>query len=310
MAKLKSFICILLILFCFDSASLRVSADIGPKPSVHITFDTDITEPCFGTLLSLYPSTGPNSVYREGEDEPLHNGREEGAYLCYGEDVWRAFVDYEDPDGFYFLQGAVWDVEKSGEIHWGYYPPQTFKILLYYPNTGTFVCSETLQRYAFDTYYAVRMSGTEIDGAEYDEAASSDRRIHAYRSYEVRTELLAFACRALLTVAIEVAIALLFGFRSRTALLLLTAVNLVTQVLLNAALFSIRFFEGDLMFLLATVLLEMAVIVIESVAYFCWRKKIDSRARGGLCILYAVAANAASWLIGSAVIGHLIPSIF
>lgn len=76
-------------------------ADMGPKPYVSVTFKNLPDEPCYGTLLSKREGFGPLHVW---------DGDEESKYL-YGnytdeadKAAWQAFVDYADPDGYYFLQ--------------------------------------------------------------------------------------------------------------------------------------------------------------------------------------------------------------
>ncbi len=143
-------------------------------------------------------------------------------------------VDYKDPDGYYFLQ-RDWTVSETGEIAWTYYPPEDFKILLYYPEAGTFVSSGSYERYAFDTYYTVDMEGVRIGSVEYNEGLSTNERINAYRSYNYRKELLSLAVRILLTIAIEMVVGLLFGFRQKKQLQILALVNIDAASLKSAS---------------------------------------------------------------------------
>ena len=88
-----------------------------------------------GMGLSLIHISSEHARYEEGEEE-----------------IWQAFVDYQDPDGFYFLQ-EIWDCSEAGLLDWTYYPPGTFKILLYFPDSGQFWTSPVYERYAFDSYF-------------------------------------------------------------------------------------------------------------------------------------------------------------
>ena len=77
--------------------TMKASADTGPKPSVRVTFENMGDELCYGTLLSKTPSTGPARAWDGTEDgKPIFNGA--------NETVWRAFTEFKDEDGFYFLQ--------------------------------------------------------------------------------------------------------------------------------------------------------------------------------------------------------------
>ena len=81
-------------------------ADMGPKPSVHITFENMGDEVCYGTLLSRTESTGPASAW-DGNPEHIYPGQDM--------EIWQAFVDYEDVDGYYFLQRS-WLCSESKQL--------------------------------------------------------------------------------------------------------------------------------------------------------------------------------------------------
>ena len=160
------FLCMIMIF------PIGVSGDTGPKPSVRIQFKNMDDELCYGTLLSKEESTGPARAW---------DGKEENINLDFVDrDIWEAFVNYEDSDGYYFLQWA-WIVSDTKELAWTYYPPNEFKILLYYPETNTFVSSDVCKRYAFDTYYTVDMDGVDISSIEYDDSLSGNQRLDMYK---------------------------------------------------------------------------------------------------------------------------------
>ena len=140
-----------------DLTSDNASADTGSEASVRINFENMGDELCYGTLLSKNPSTGPNSAW-DGDEDHIYNE-------LIDLDIWRAFVEYEDADGYYFLQ-IGWKVNEKKELAWTYYPPDNFKILLYYPETNKYVVSGICERYAFDTYYTVDMAGVDIGSAK------------------------------------------------------------------------------------------------------------------------------------------------
>lgn len=127
-------LCAVLVVMVFP---ITASADTGPKPSVRITFENLGEELCYGTLLSSRESTGPASAWNGNEEDARHNENPNGQYdwQNFGYDVWKAFVDYAENDDFYFLQEA-WQVNITKELAWTYYPPEEFKILLYFPKVG------------------------------------------------------------------------------------------------------------------------------------------------------------------------------
>jgi len=284
-------------------------ADMGPKASVRIMFENMGDELCYGTLLSKTKSTGPSYIWDGNENNAQHNENERYSYATLDYKTWKAFVEYEDSDGYYFLQEG-WVVSETKEIAWTYYPPSSFKILLYYPETDTFVVSGICERYAFDTYYTVDMDGVNIGDVKYDEKLSNDERIEAYRSYNYRIEIFSMVARILITIAIEMVIALLFGFRKKKQLLLLIIINTVTQLVLNVLLNVINYNSGQMAFVMNYVLFEVIVFAIEAIVYCKWLKKLSEQPKKNwFYVVYALAANAISFVAGLYV-AELIPGIF
>lgn len=266
--------------------AVTVYADIGPKASVQITFENMGEEECWGTLLSDKRSNGPQAMW-DGTEEDMYLGD-----LEY--DIWEAFAEYKDSaDGYCFLQLA-WQVSETKELAWTYMPPSSFKILLYYPESGTFKVSGIYERYAFDTYYSVDMSGAET-------------LLTAERAYDHTWEMISLLCRIVLTVLIELGVALLFGLRSRKQLVTVMWVNSATQILLNVLLNVINYRSGSLAFTFYYIVFELAVFIIEGVLYgFLLELEPDEKTRAWG---YSFAANALSFIAGL-LLAHIIPGIF
>lgn len=298
----RKVLCLILMLIVAVSVfTATASADTGPKASVRVNF-TDLPDAlCYGTLLSEHTSTGPNSVW-DGDEEHKQ-------YYGIDESIWRAFVEYEDADGYNFLQ-ITWCVSETEEISWTYYPPSKFKILLYFPESGKFAVSDVCERYAFDTYYNVDMSGFDIKRAEYDDERSTDERIQAYQSYQIFGELGGFLIRLVITLAIEIGIATLFELGGIGTLVLIGLVNLVTQFGLNIFLnLSARWLDG-FGIAIAYIVAELTIILIEAGAYMLLisRRKAVPTPRARL-LLYATVANLISFGFGL-VLAKTIPSVF
>ena len=202
-----------------------------------------------------------------------------------------------------------WTVSETGEIAWTYYPPEDFKILLYYPEAGTFVSSGSYERYAFDTYYTVDMEGVRIGSVEYNEGLSTNERINAYRSYNYRKELLSLAVRILLTIAIEMVVGLLFGFRQKKQLQILALVNITTQLLLNLLLNIIHYNAGPLAFITSYVFFEIIVFALEAGLYCRFLKRVSPKKENGDFVLYSFIANSASFWVGY-YLATVLPGIF
>ncbi|MBO4217050.1 MAG: hypothetical protein J5940_03810 [Clostridia bacterium] len=290
MKKAKRITVFLLSIFAAASVfTVSVSADIGPKPSVVVSFENGSGDACYGTLLSERAHYGPYTVY---------DGTEE-TYNYYGDDdeIWRKFVDFRDADGYYFLQ-IIWDVGDTGTIRWGYYPPERFKILLYYPESGTFAESGVCERYAFDSYFTVDLS------------AAATGKLAVGRSYDYTNELLSLAVRIVMTVAVELGIAFLFGFRAKKELLVILVTNAVTQIGLNVALNVYAHYYGSLSAMIWYVMLEIIVLAVEAAVYCTiLRKASEKPRRVWIYPVYALAANAVSFAAGWW-IAYLMPSVF
>ena len=272
-----------------------VSADMGPKPSVNIEI-TGISEPCWGTLLSESASTGP---YSSSKDHPEYSRSDDGAPQA----VWDVFYAYEEsePDGYYFLNFL--DDCADGQLNWTYYPPQRFKLALWFPEENSMVVTGPYERYAFDSYYTLNLTNVRPE---------RDRIITGLtmeRSYEAGKEAAGLIVRVVLTVLVEVAVAWLFRLRSAGQLKLILWVNVVTQLLLNGFLNWYSYANGTL-FLNALFLVgEVLVLVVEGVIY---SRRLPALHRGDAPCrpwLYALCANALSCGVGLG-LAHAIPGVF
>lgn len=293
---LLSAVCMVMLL------SVPVNADTGPKPSVRVYFENMGDQLCYGTLLSETDSTGPFSAW-DGDENHVYNA------FDLDDEIWRAFAEYKDTDGFYYLQTG-WKVSETNEIAWTYYPPNRFKILLYYPETDTFAVSGICEKYAFDSYYTVDMDDVNIGSVGYGEGQSADAEIKAHTSYNYTMEILSLIARIIVTIVIEMGVALLFGFRKRNQILLLIGVNTATQIILNLLLNLINYNSGQQAFVVNYILFEIVVFAIESVLYSIVLKKISAQARkNGFYVGYAFAANALSFSAGM-IMARIVPGIF
>ena len=110
----------------------------------------------------------------------------------------------------------------------------------------------------------------------------------------------------MLTLAVELLIALPFGYLKRRHLRVLLVTNLATQLALNLALNLTCYFSGSLAMWLLYPLLELAVFAVEAVVFRLTLKKPEGK---GHPVLYAFVANAASYAFGLW-LGNLVPELF
>lgn len=315
--------------------TMKASADTGPKPSVRVTFENMGDELCYGTLLSKTPSTGPARAW---------DGTEDGKYIYAGADeaVWRAFTEFKDEDGFYFLQW-FWRADENKALNWTYYPPQTFKILLYYPDratksgaadnsagggtgdsettaaSGAFCVSDVLKRYEFHSYYFVDMRNVQ------SETIGTIAKISVTHSYDYSAEILGFFVRFIITLGVETLLALAFGLRTKRAFLTVLAANGVTQIALNLLL-NVRLHFNNLYGVIPLYFFAELFIFAAEAALYCFI--LGKRKNGGengsadenggkaaivyskkRLILYAFTANLISFCIGLP-LAILLPAVF
>lgn len=282
MKRIAAIIACLLMLALLPTAAF---ADMGPKPSVRIGIEgLDPDEPCWGTLLSEEASTGPSRAY-DGENARVGEA---------GEDVWRAFVDYEDPDGYYFLQ-ELWPCSEEGQLWWTYYPPEEFKLLLYFPETGEFVSSGKCSAYAFTSWFDARLTDGELTLS---------------KSYDYSGAIVNFAVRCALTIALECSAAY-FIFRLRTPgrLKAVAAVNVITQLALNLVVNIIAYLAGSFMIAFRFFLLECLVFAAEGALYDMFFRRAGEPVPVKRCWALSLVGNLMSYALGLW-LAYAVPGLF
>ena len=279
------------LLACFALAlavPFAVFADIGPKPEVTVQ-TSGLSEDCWVTLLAEQTSIGPWNL--AGSEPPEWFAAEEHP-------AWEAFAAFEDGDGYHFLQWQA-QVKDAAPATWSYMAPKHFKILFWFPESGSYAVTEKLDRYAYSAVYRVDFSG-------FDPAAGEVQTVTARKNYDYAGEALGLAARFVLTLAVELVIALPFGYWKRQHLRVLLIANLATQLALNLALNLTTYYSGWLAMWLLYPLLELAVFIVEAVVF---RLAFKPEGGKGHPVLYAFVANAASYAFGLW-LGNLVPELF
>ena len=228
------------------------------------------------TLLGDKENYGPSWAVKPGEKP---GDRVEA------KDAWAVFRDYEDPDGFLFY-GELWE----GQVRWTYWPPETFKVAVYYPERDLLWVSEDIYtRYAFRSHYRLTLPTPG------ENAVSGEVDMILKKEHNVFTELGGLVFRIVLTLAVELTLAGFFGFRSKKQLRLILLTNLVTQVGLNVLLWMWYFYDGILAALIRLFLAEIVVLIAELTVYLL---KLREEESAGRTMLYTLCANALSVVLG------------
>lgn len=279
--------CALVLLFL----PVKARADMGPKPSVDIQFTGIEGVTYYGTLLSKegdIPGPFYSRAFAEQEGTSWEWWGNEGVLKVQDRDK---FLSYEDPDGFQLLN---WCCDCSGEnqLVWDYWPPETFKVLLYFPEEDLFCVSPVYERYAYDSYYTADLSNYLSGTVTLEE------------SYGYTWELISLAARIVLTIAIELGLAaLFFGWKDKRTFRFLAVVNIATQLFLNISLNAMNYFNGiwDVAGFHTWPYygLELLVMLAEGILYTLLLPRLSEKPQGrGKIAAYTVIANVVSFAAG------------
>lgn len=280
---------------------MTVKADTGPKPSVDIIFQGLEGEEYYATLLSEEDSTGPYSIEYEANHTPEENNRKEV----------QAFRNYKDVDGYYFL-GYVENCSETQRLSWVYYPPDHFKVLIYFPKTDRCVVSEKVyERNAFHaTYQATYQVDAEGGKLTVDTCKTGDD--YQDNRSVVHKVISTLLYRLLFTIVIELVIALLFGFRTWREAGIIIGANIVTQFILNLVLqvgYSVitqyAVISDSFTAIIWYLLLEIGIFILEAICYIrgfkprLWQENTkEATAYKGKIYGYAAVANGVSFITG------------
>lgn len=273
---------VFIFLLGLQLAPITASADTAPKPSVNVKVVGIAEKECYATLLSSREACGPYQVWREGLD-PYYKD-------SVPEEIFMKFVEYKDADGYYFLQ-PTWKIKNGDTLTWGYYPPDPFKLLLYFPQSGTFVASGVYERYAFDSYFEA-----DVTDAGFTQNVVTLQKT-ALKEHNLWKEALGLVARIFITLGLEIGLAFAFKIRKKNPLLLIVGVNVATQLLLNTLLNLLVYFNGYV-FIFTYALLEFCIFIAEALVYFFLMGKMGDKRRGWIFVLYALSANLLSLGMG------------
>lgn len=277
----KLFILLIFILLPFD-----VFADVGPKPSVNIKVSgINYSDKYYMTLLAEEKSTGPYSKERSLE------------YFPEFQEANLKFSKIKDKDGYSFL-GYVEEMREDGNFSWSYYPPEYFKIAIFFPEKDLILISKKYNAYAFNSYY--KMTFKDIDLASKSGTYYfSDKEIEITNNYNYIREVLLFLARVIITIGIEYLIAFVMFKPNKYQKNLIVKTNILTQIILNALLNIILYFYGFIFYFILMIPLEILVFVIEAYIY---KKKLNKNLgknqKEASPILYSFIANGLSAVTG------------
>ncbi|MCR5449919.1 MAG: hypothetical protein K6F23_11085 [Solobacterium sp.] len=285
--KILKSLMLTLVMLC--AMSLPVYADMGPKPDLVIDF-SGIHEPCVVTVLSTVKSYGPNQpmqiAWMPWWDEQAPE---------IDKEIYQKFIDEtkllneERTEQLYF-----WGVlAQSSPYVFGYYPPETFYVLVYFPETDSFLLSEeSYTRTVFHTELAITVENGKL---------LFNARQPLYGIMKNWKDNDAVVLRLLVTVITEIVIGMFFMKYTHKSMLTVIGVNVITQILLNIVIWLRYYVLSNSVSTYFPVLAgaEVLIFLIEGFIY----SKLISREELSRPYLYALTANAFTcWLGVTAVV--------
>ena len=279
----KLLLIFIMVLVPFVFINTTVKADLGPKPYVEIEIEGN-SKGSYLTLLSKDSRYGPYSSEYGNE----YNDKE----------IDLKFSEYIDKDGFYYLHEYS-DI-SDGKYRWGYYPPLTFKILIYDSNNDKFITDDKIyERTSFETILKLTLSEDEFNVKTIDVEESNKY---------IGKVILGFVTRLCICILIEVLIALIFRLKKKQ-LLVVALANLFTQIILNLVLAIIIYGIGYQILIIVPVYiaLEILILFIEWIIYIIFINRVnkDNIKSVGILLLYSFVSNVASLVLGFGIL-HLL----
>lgn len=270
----KVFVFILVSVCVFFSVSVNAFADMGPKPSVTVYVNgVEDGREYYIALIEKMRTSWYNGTNTEGRDDVLDKIQE------YSKND--GYCLYNLPNGYTYHKAKGRDSARCG-----YYPSQTFKILLYFPDNESFLVSEVQDKYAFSAYYYVEVNGDSLSVAPYGGAKG------------IAVEACGLLVRIALTVLIEIGVAVGFGYRGKRELKVILITNIITQLLLNAFIAYGDYILGGFGATVAYIIGEIVVFVAEAIVYSAKLPTISEVCTSRGAAGYAFLANLASFFGG------------
>ena len=212
-----------------------------------------------------------------------------------------------DSTSKFSIDGKVTTVEYMD----GYYPPDKFIAVVYDIDNDILYYSNPIQRYVFRDQYSADYSAgfTKVNDNTYTfeptltvimkESPGMDWAERNELNPVIQTvwyNVVMFIGRIILTVGVELLIALAFKF-TKKSYGIIAITNVATQILLNAIILISMFFGGRYWSSFEGLLVgEAAVFIIEPIVYWKTCERLDGTKKH--VVLYALIANIVTLALG------------
>lgn len=274
----------------FMSTSVVVHADTGPKPDMQIEICNLPKSDYIVAYATKYKEyMGPHHSFIPGDTSDKHYGETNFGDV---EDLTIVYNNVTLPEGWYLCDiSSFYSNSTDLLIKSGYMWPTEFILIIYDKVSNEYYLTEETKTYAFHSYFKYDMNDYK------NTSITLEKKIVLEKSYKYGKEILTFMLRLLITLGIELLLALLFKF-DKKSFVIIAITNAVTQIGLNIALNLTAYFNGKSVFYIYYyILIELLIVVVEAVVYrlLCKRGKDGTKK---WIISYAILANVLSFVIG------------
>ena len=252
---------------------MTVYADMGPKPSIYVTFENLGDKTVYTSFFAL-----------EGGPSPVSFGDWERV----PDEIRQIFLDYAASEDARFVED-IWIVdENKPTMECGYMPPYEYKLVVYIPDENVMLESDFYTRDRFEEKYIVNITQTH------------EKLVLEHVAYDWQSDILPVMLRVILTIIIEILIASLFKIKGKKSISAIAITNVATQLFLNISiLFIIYRIGGGLLLVFLYLMIEGIIFFVEAIVYSIALKRTNDPPVGVLkAISYAFVANLATFLIG------------
>ncbi|MGO1581069.1 MAG: hypothetical protein ACTHWZ_06650 [Peptoniphilaceae bacterium] len=280
--RFKKYIFTLIFFLTIITTPNIVRADVGPKPSLEIIV-SGIEGDYYLDLLVKDKSEYLNKELSEGEKESLES-----------------LYNYEDKRGYHpaLLKGTrlpllgelkgTKDKDNTYSHKFSYVgTPEKFKIAIL-TKDKTLIISDQINSKHFNSIVEFNLEGEKLDGDILYSIGKVKEII------PIKDMTINFIGRLLLTLFIELGLALLFGFSFKGSGKLILKVNILTQVILNIGILFTNLYYGMMAALTTFILMEILIIIFETNIYLKYIKEKTKLTR----IIYGILANLTTLFIG------------
>lgn len=286
----------LITLFFIFLNPINAKADMGPKESVEIQIINYGDSPCYAILFSGYNSHIHQVAWPNEEVVPNFEEYELDSKI---REIFELTKDNLGPNpGQTKVSSYVYYLsDDSNVISFGYMLPDNYFVVLYYPETDTILRSGCYSNYAFNSYYTVDASTLDEEGLLV--LTHSDNEYIKHQLIRPNY-MFAIILRLVLTVGIELALALAFRIKGKKSVLTIIITNIATQIALNICLIIETYKYGTgILYLFEFFIIEIFIFLIEAAVYsIVLRRTNNPPVKVGKAFLYSLAANSITFMIG------------